>query len=142
MFQTTDILLDYLLVFLPSCFSRFFYCQFFVFFFCSWFYLFILFIGNFYLSCVVMSLYLFSIRGNPLAALSFKGMSCRRSSLSRPCPQFFYECDILGMMMRMIMMSNICNQIIIKKLNEYIIDQQLIICSSFLKKKSYVTVSK
>ena len=104
MLQTTNVLLGYLWVFLPSCFSRFFYYQFCILFvlFSSWFYLFILFICiQFIFPCSYVSLS-FSSQGTPLVALSFMDMSCRRPFLPRPCPQFFCERDTLSRMMKMI----------------------------------------
>ena len=48
----------------------------------------------------------FSSQGTHLAALSSMGMSCRRPSLSKPCPQFFfYERDIVGWMMMMMVIK-------------------------------------
>ena len=103
MFQTIDVLLDYLLVLLSSCFSHFFYYQFFVLFYfvVGPTYLFYLYAFNLSVPCSFVSLS-FSSWEIPLVALFFIGMSCRRCFLPRPCPQFFNERDTLGRMMMII----------------------------------------
>ena len=85
MFRTTDVLFDYLLVFLVFASLVSFTISFCFVLFCSWFYLFIFYKHWIYLSRVVTPLS-FSSGGTPLAALSFIGMSCLCPFLRKPCP--------------------------------------------------------
>ena len=104
-------LLDYLLVFLSSCFSHFLYYQFLFSFILQLVLLLYFIYMHFYLSPVATSL-IFPFFLEPgdsfLAALSFMGMSCSRPSIPRPCLQFFYEWDTLDRMM----MTTYCLKII------------------------------